>query len=268
LRYKIGDVSKILGISPDLMRYYEKKGIVRPCKDSTNDYRYYEAWDVNFLIECLWFKNFGFSMKKISKIVSDCSADELNSLLKDKKDEIAEEIRHKQMILERLERQIHSLETAKKAIGICDVQDSPEMVRYLNRYNFLYDDNPDVQALGRRWLKYIPFTRRCFYIEEHDLYNLGNDYAWGFSMDMEYVHKLAIKTEPPVVYQPPRKSVHSVFKQPGKNNFSPRLLDYMVHFAQENHLKLCGYAFGHLLCSVRENGQLVGYFEAWLPFEE
>ena len=41
MRYKIGDVAKILGISPDLLRYYEKKGVVKPVKHRSNDYRYY-----------------------------------------------------------------------------------------------------------------------------------------------------------------------------------------------------------------------------------
>ena len=44
MKYKIGDVARILGISTDLLRYYEKKGVVRPVKDKANDYRYYEAW--------------------------------------------------------------------------------------------------------------------------------------------------------------------------------------------------------------------------------
>ena len=30
MRYKIGDVAKILGIPTDLIRYYEKKGVVSP----------------------------------------------------------------------------------------------------------------------------------------------------------------------------------------------------------------------------------------------
>ena len=55
VRYKIGDVSRILGISTDLLRYYEKKGVVKPQKDQSNDYRYYDTWDINFLIDCLWY---------------------------------------------------------------------------------------------------------------------------------------------------------------------------------------------------------------------
>ena len=47
VRYKIGDVAGILGISPDLIRYYEEKGVVSPAKDPNNNYRYYDTWDIN-----------------------------------------------------------------------------------------------------------------------------------------------------------------------------------------------------------------------------
>ena len=43
MRYKIGDVAKILGISTDLIRYYEKKGVVSPEKGQHNSYRYYDT---------------------------------------------------------------------------------------------------------------------------------------------------------------------------------------------------------------------------------
>ena len=69
MRYKIGDVARILGISADLLRYYEKKGVVTPYKDAHNDYRYYDAWDINLLMDCLWFKNFGYSIEQIADMV-------------------------------------------------------------------------------------------------------------------------------------------------------------------------------------------------------
>ena len=83
-KYKIGNVARILGISPDLLRYYEKKGVVKPTKDVHNDYRYYDFWDINFLLDCLWFKNFGFSIEQISEMVRIPSAEELSSLFEEK----------------------------------------------------------------------------------------------------------------------------------------------------------------------------------------
>lgn len=88
MMYKIGDVAKILGISPDLLRYYEKKGVVMPMKGKHNDYRYYDFWDINFLLDCLWFKNFGFSIDQIADMVKIPSSNQLGELFLKKEDEL------------------------------------------------------------------------------------------------------------------------------------------------------------------------------------
>ena len=265
--YKIGDVAKILGISPDIMRYYEKKGIVKPHKDSLNDYRYYEVWDVNFLIECLWFKQYDFGMKDIAKIISDSSYDELRDTLKKKQEELEIKIIYQQQLLARLKLQNQYLDQGREYMGKCDIQDSPEMIRYLNRYNFLYDDSEEVQKLGKQWLAYFPFISRCFDISLDVLMNKGTDFAWGFSMLTIFAEKLSVKIDEPVEYVHSCKCLHSVFKQKGKYGFSPQQLEYITDYAKEDGLKICGHAIGNLLCSVREDDVMTGYFEVWIPIE-
>ena len=93
MKYKIGDVARILGISTDLLRYYEKKGVVRPVKDKANDYRYYEAWDINFLMDCLWMKGFGFGIEEIGHMVTSCPYDELMDHFRHKEGDLAEELK-------------------------------------------------------------------------------------------------------------------------------------------------------------------------------
>lgn len=266
--YKIGDVSKILGISPDLMRYYEKKGIVKPHKDETNDYRYYEVWDVNFLIECLWFKQFDFGMKEISRIVAQSSYENLQLTLAEKEESLEKEIIHKQLLLRRLRQHREILERGMAALNICNVEQSPEIIRYLNRYNFLYDDSPKVQELGRQWLAYFPFINRCFDVDREVLMRDGDDFAWGFSMPLEYARLLEVDIKPPVERFEPCTCIHSVIRQEGKYGFSPKLLHYMVDYAREKGFQICGNARGQLLCSVRENDVMTGYFEAWIPVEK
>ncbi len=266
--YKIGEVAKILGISPELMRYYEEKGVVNPLKDKNTDYRYYEAWDVNFLIECLWFKSFDISIKDISKILSDYSYAELENELVRKQSEMAKEIAHKQLVLDRLCDQTERLAAAKEHIGKCIIQYSPEIVCFLNRFNFIYKNSPEIQALCKQWLNYFPFSRRYFEISEYDLYEGGTDLAWGFSLDINHVNRLGIDVKPPMVHLLPQRSIYSVVKQPGKYMFSSASLDYMVEYAKQHKLNICGQARGHLLCSVHEENQMTGYFEVWLPVEE
>jgi DNA-binding transcriptional MerR regulator len=268
VQYKIGDVARILGISRDLLRYYEKKGVVRPKKDKSNDYRYYEAWDINFLLDCVWYKNFGFSIEQTARMVTNCPYDELLEDLNAKKDEIEATLKHQQMLMRRIDEHTESVGRIVDYLGKCEIKECPEIVCYLNRYNFIYDNRPELQALSQRWLNYMPFTKRYFEINKDDLLGDSDNYAWGFSLDMEYVRELGVPADPPVVHLPACRSIHSAFKSSGKNGFTPRHIDYIVEYAEKNKLQICGNARGNLVCSVLENGVPTGYFEVWLPVKD
>ena len=269
MRYKIGDVARILGISTDLLRYYEKKGVVRPAKDANNDYRYYEPWDINFLIDCLWFKNFGFGIEEIAHMVTDSGYDELACLLECKEEELERALRRQKLLLERMKVHRAEMLRGRALLGKCDVTESPEIVRYLNRHNFVYDDDPVLARLSQEWLQHLPFVRRCFEIRQSDL--PGGDgegnFSWGMALDPVYVEEFGVACEPPVERLPARKCVHSVFKSTGKNAFTTKHLQFLVDYMTENGLTACGNAYGNLLCSVSEPGGQSGYFEVWIPVE-
>ena len=268
LRYKIGDVARILGISPDLIRYYEEKGVVSPLKDPVNNYRYYDTWDINFLLDCLWFKNFGFGIEQVAHIVSQNTYDDLVENLDAKGDELEAAIRYQQLLLERIRKYSEILANLKGLIGQCEIRRSAEFVRYLNRYNTSYDKDSELQHLSRQWLKYMPFSRRYFEVPEDELLGEGDDYAWGFSIGMQYVEEYGIEIKPPVTTVPSKLCIHSAFTSTGKDKFTARHLDYIIAFAERNGLKVDGCAFGNLACSVVENDEITGFFEVWLPIEE
>jgi len=268
MRYKIGDVAGILGISTDLIRYYEEKGVVSPSKDPNNNYRYYDTWDINYLIDCLWYKNFGFGIEQIANMVAQCDYDSLLQRFEDKSDEIMETIRRQEMLLERLRKFCERLTNTKSYLGKCDLRHNAEFVRYLNRHNFTYDNPPALRELSREWLKYMPFTRRYFEIPKDAMTGGRGDYSWGFSLGMQYVNEFKVNVKPPIEFIPSQLCVHSAFKSVGKDKFSSRHVDFMIEYVNENNLKIAGDAFGNLACSVVEDNQPTGYFEVWLPVEE
>lgn len=268
MRYKIGDVARILGISPDLIRYYEEKGVVAPEKDPFNNYRYYDTWDINFLIDCLWYKNFGFGIEQVAHIVSQNTYDDLIGTLVHRGDEILESIRFQELLLQRIRKYSEILTSLKGNIGKCDIRRSAEFIRYLNRYNTSYDNDTELQTLSRQWLKYMPFSRRYFEVPEDNLLGEGDDYAWGFSLGMQYVEEFGIEVNPPVKHVPSQLCIHSAFTSTGKDKFTARHLDFMIDYAEQNSLKVAGCAFGNLVCSVVDNDEITGFFEVWLPIEE
>lgn len=67
-KYKSSEISKILGISVDTLRYFEKVGIISPTVNPINNYRYYEPWDITFLVEYKYFRSLEFSMSDVIDI--------------------------------------------------------------------------------------------------------------------------------------------------------------------------------------------------------
>ena len=269
MKYRIGDVAKMLGISTDLLRYYEKKGIVHPQKDARNDYRYYESWDINFLIDCLWYKQFNFSIDEIAHIVTDADYDGLSDELVRKEAELEESLRRQQLLLERMRIHRAEMQRGREMLGKCDIVTSRATICYMNRHNFAYDDDPAQAGLTQAWLKYMPFVRRCFEIRLNDL--PGGDgegnFSWGLSLNPKYTDDFTVDCHEPVKFLPSKKCIHSVFRSTGKDQFSPKHLKYLIDYAKENDLTICDTAYGNLLFSVFEDGGQTGYFEVWIPIE-
>lgn len=269
MKYKIGDVARILGISTDLLRYYEKKGVVTPEKDENNDYRYYDSWDINFLMDCLWFKNFGFSIEQIADMVRIPGTGELDGIFTGKEEELRATIRRCELLLRRSEEYRRDLKKIDSLLYRCELSDSPELVRYLNRTGSSYSSGRGMESVARQWLKAMPFNYRYFELpSESILPGREEDYCWGYALTRDYVEELDFPVVPPMAAVPSRRSLHTVFRNSGgRGNFSPSLLQYALDYAREQGLALTGPVYGVLLASVMENDALTGYFEAWLPVE-
>ena len=269
VKYKIGDVARILGISTDLLRYYEKKGVVTPEKDEHNDYRYYDFWDINFLMDCLWFKNFGFSIEQIADMVRIPSAQELVDRFEYREDQLRSTIKRCQLLLKRSEQYREEISRIPELLYKCEISRSREAVCYVNREGTEYPANAQLASLARQWLEFMPFNHRYFEIDAPALADGGlEDCRWGFSLGLEYAQELGCEPTPPVMKLESQKSIHTVFKSSGKGNFAPGKLTYAVDWAAANGYKINGPVRGVLVASVLEGDELSGYFEAWIPVEE
>lgn len=78
--YKINEISKLYGIGPDSLRYYEKLGILKPRRD-TNGYRLYSLKDLYKLNIIRDLRSLDFSMQQIKEYLDEQSIDNTLSLL-------------------------------------------------------------------------------------------------------------------------------------------------------------------------------------------
>lgn len=80
-QYKIGQLSKTMGVSTHSIKHYEKFKLVYPCKDDATNYRYYELSQYARLIECKKFRNIGVPIKNISLLLNNSDNDNFSNIL-------------------------------------------------------------------------------------------------------------------------------------------------------------------------------------------
>lgn len=110
-RMSIGDAARHLGLEPDTLRYYERKGIVpAPTKDSAG-HRVYTETQLHLLEVLLHLKSTGMPLVKIAAFTRLVASDpdgvpERLDLLRDHREQVIQEIESWQHSLRVINRKI------------------------------------------------------------------------------------------------------------------------------------------------------------------
>ena len=87
--YTVGEVSKILGISSQTLRYYDKIGVVKPANvDEITGYRRYSYDQINYVDRVRYLQELGLSLEKIRQALEEGSIERLISSLKEHKEKL------------------------------------------------------------------------------------------------------------------------------------------------------------------------------------
>ena len=93
------DIISILGVTNNLLRYYEGQGVLHPVRES-NGYRSYQRNDIVALLEGLRYARFGFPVAQIPAFVNETKEEQKKQLSQHL------DVRKKEMLLMQLENQI------------------------------------------------------------------------------------------------------------------------------------------------------------------
>lgn len=109
---KIGNFSRIAGVSIRLLHYYEELGLFQPAHiDTESGYRYYKSEQIIQLNKILALKDLGLTLQEIKLYVDEeISRDELVGMLKLKKSQVYQSIEDELLRLRRIEYRLQQLE--------------------------------------------------------------------------------------------------------------------------------------------------------------
>lgn len=91
--YKIGEIAKMLGISTETIRNYEKKGLIRPYKEESN-YRYFDIIQINHLLNLQKYQKYGYTLQEVREIMEEESMQAVEMSLENKEQDLMNEAFH------------------------------------------------------------------------------------------------------------------------------------------------------------------------------
>lgn len=128
--YKIGDASKILNISSQMIRYYEKCGFIKPDRNN-NKYRKYTLHDIFALTECLYYKSRKIKIADIKDSIYATSNEDALKNMCLYRTQLEKSIEYLQLKCNRVNQIINSQKTFKQNEGNYWVKAIPEK-KFLN----------------------------------------------------------------------------------------------------------------------------------------
>ncbi|NYB74692.1 MerR family transcriptional regulator [Sedimentibacter hydroxybenzoicus DSM 7310] len=168
MKYKINDVSKLIGISKEAIRSYEKVGIISPKRDDSNGYRTYDIEDVGIFIRSRIYKNWGFSQLEIKKLINETNLEETIDVLTDKEqvlqDKILEEIR----ILNNLKKWKKRYSEIEKLMGNFEIANSPKLYKFDCSGDSGFYENEDVIKTTADYILDAPYFYSGGYFKKCD----------------------------------------------------------------------------------------------------
>lgn len=108
--FKIGEFSKFTKVSKRMLRHYDKVGLFKPAKiDKLTGYRYYSAKQMPELIKIIIFRDVGFNIAEISRLVKMKDNEDILKELEMKKLEIEENINNQRKTISDINKIISTL---------------------------------------------------------------------------------------------------------------------------------------------------------------
>lgn len=133
--YTIGEISKIVRISANALRYYDEIGLFKPiATQNDNQYRYYSDTQVKDIMFIMELKQYGFTLIEIKELMQNKNNQKFKQMLEQKRTELNNEmtrIKCSSILLEKRISEIIKEDALKMKGGKILIVDDLELVRMM-----------------------------------------------------------------------------------------------------------------------------------------
>jgi len=269
MKYSVGEIANLLGISIVAVRNYEKCGLIEPERNEQNNYREYNAIDLNLIRRARSYMSYGFSMSEATEILLEDDLGGLSRELAEKEKSIEQELIRQYHLLSFTRQHAAYLRRLSVCEGECTIEMSPSFYGFPYREGVQISEDKALHERVRVWNDIRPVAETLLVYRAEEFTKGVKQYQSGLCMEEQYAQLFGIVEDEYVRRYPARKAVHAMVSrtfEPDLENWDSNL-DRVVDWIRERGLTITDDIFGRVLHTSKSSGRWLHHIEIWAPIE-
>ena len=269
MHYHIGLVARLLGISAEGLRLYERVGILRSKREKEGGYRYYQRLDITALMRARSYQKYGFSLRKAGELLNTDDLELVRSCCRRREGELEEEIRRKMQLLDCLRETRQLADQLEDQLGRIRRDTRPGLYRldYMVENQLILPE--ERYDLFRRWMALVPFP---FPSQKNSWKGLleGEDRsvaALGL-LERDVTRLGAEELAAAGEYFPPCPCLYTVVKVAGETARCTQYLAPLRDYVEREGIQVAGDPISRAFLSLDRKNTYTRYRQIWLPVAE
>lgn len=264
--YKIGETARLLGLSTEALRYYERKGLVVPYKDESSNYRYFDTVQMNQLLHIQKYKKLGFSLSELATLSSNNDSQSFYDFLLNKEQELIQENLAMSLRLHSMHMAMEGSKMAMKAQNCIQWGIRPAMYRLSYMQNGQLVEEKELLNELKIWSKCSELQFLSARILLSDLNKNISNSDQGLCMYQDIAEFMGIQANDSIkFYEECPVLIHS-FEENGQNSI---LLEIALikAYMKEHNLYVAGDIISEILhSSIGDESYMIRHL-LWIPYE-
>ncbi|MBR3785171.1 MAG: MerR family transcriptional regulator [Firmicutes bacterium] len=135
MRLTVGEISKVLGLPSESIRYYVREGLIQPEKNAENNYWEYSSEDLLLITDIMFYRDMGLSIHSIHEIFDGLPLEEIGTVIARTKDEINEKLVEYTAMLQKVQSWASFYREELESIGKITIGEMPANYRISRFYD-------------------------------------------------------------------------------------------------------------------------------------
>jgi DNA-binding transcriptional MerR regulator len=274
MKYKISELAKLLHVTTNTIRRYEKMGYITSKRAETSNYRYFTEDDITIFMNIRLLRKYGFTHTEIAEMKKS-ELPVLISAYEKRMEIIDEQLYYLSNLRHRLKDDLVLMKKADEIKDQCYIRDCVPLSYVLYQSGDKILTEPGRVMAIQDYLYLSPEVQRIYLIRKEDVDNDNTILNAGWAIKMIDIDKYNIKENEYTERYEKRKSLLSVAKLPVRMDQESKwmdvkesLLEKPFAYMQEHNLAVDGDIIGIVIGNVLEDDQQMQYILVGIPIKQ